>query len=119
MSFMVLVQQSGARARTDGERRVAAERMARMQRYGADLKARGLLLASDSLRSDEEGVRIQVRDGKRTFSDGPFTESKEIVGGFFLIDVHTREEALAIASECPAAEWTIVEVRQSGPCFDD
>ncbi|MCY1045098.1 YciI family protein [Corallococcus sp. bb12-1] len=119
MSFMVLIQQSGARPSTEGERRVAAERMERMRRYGADLQTRGLLLASDSLRSDEEGVRIQVREGKRSFSDGPFTESKEIVGGFFLIDVHTRDEALAIANECPAVEWSIVEVRQSGPCFDE
>ncbi|RKH14119.1 dehydrogenase [Corallococcus sp. CA053C] len=118
MSFMVLVQQVGSRPRTEDERRVAAERMERMQRYGADLQARGLLLAADSLKSDEDGVRIAVRGGKRSFSDGPFTESKEIIGGFFLIDVRTREEAVEIASQCPAAEWSTVEVRQSGPCYD-
>ncbi|RYZ42465.1 MAG: dehydrogenase [Myxococcaceae bacterium] len=120
MSFMLLIQ-SGERGRprTESERRTAAERMERMQRYGADLHARGLLVAADSLRTDEDGVRIEMRAGKRTFSDGPFTESKEIVGGFFLINVKTREEALAIASECPAAEWSTVEVRQSGPCYDE
>ncbi len=92
--------------------------MERMIRFQEDLNARGLCKASDSLRSDAEGVRIQVRGGKRTFSDGPFTESKEIVGGFFLLECRTKEEALAIASECPAAEWATVELREVGPCYD-
>jgi hypothetical protein len=63
-------------------------------------------------------VRIEVRGGKRTLIDGPFTESKEIVGGFILFDCHTRAEALAIANECPAAEWSTVELREVGVCYE-
>ena len=89
----------------------------RMLRFSDELKARGLLKASQSLKSDAEGVRVRVRDGKRTLVDGPFSEAKEMVGGFFLLDCETKDEAIAIASECPAAEWATVEVREFGPCF--
>jgi hypothetical protein len=58
-----------------------------------------------------------VRGSKRKLLDGPFAEAKEMVGGFFLIDGVTREQAIAIAGECPAAEWATVEVREVGPCF--
>ena len=51
--------------------------------------------------------------------DGPFLEAKEMVGGFFYINSATREEALAIASECPAAEWLTVEVRSVAACFEE
>jgi hypothetical protein len=119
MSYMLVVMQTeGGKPRTAEEKQVAAERMQRMQRFGASLQARGILQAADSLRSDAEGVRVVRREGKLGFSDGPFTESKEIIGGFFLIDVKTREEAVELATQCPAAEWSTVEVRQSGPCFD-
>ena len=76
-----------------------------------------LLVSSQSLRSDDAGVRVQVRDGKPTLIDGPFAEAKEMVGGFFLLDCDTREQAIAVAGECPAAEWATVEVREFGPCY--
>jgi hypothetical protein len=87
-----------------------------MLRYTDTLKARGVLLATNSLKS--EGARLTVRGGKRTVVDGPFSEAKELVGGFFLLDVKTRAEALAFAGECPAAEWATVEVRETGPCYE-
>jgi hypothetical protein len=49
--------------------------------------------------------------------DGPFAEAKEMIGGFFLLDVATREQALEWAARCPAAGWATVEVRETGPCF--
>ncbi|OXH86129.1 dehydrogenase, partial [Burkholderia multivorans] len=58
-----------------------------------------------------------VRDGETRIVDGPFAEAKEMVGGFFLVDVETRDEALDIARACPAAQWCTVEVRAVGPCF--
>lgn len=91
---------------------------AQMVRFGEGLKARGLLQASDSLRSDAQGTRVTVRGGKRTLLDGPFTEAKEMVGGYFLLDCKTKEQAIAIASECPAAEWATVEVREIAPCYE-
>ena len=71
----------------------------------------------ESLANDAKGVRVQVRDGRSRLVDGPFTEAKEMIGGFFLLDVATRDEAVAIAQACPAAEWATVEVRELGPCW--
>jgi hypothetical protein len=50
-------------------------------------------------------------------TDGPYAETKEVIGGFFLLTCETREEALAVARECPAAQWATIEVRELGPCF--
>jgi len=58
-----------------------------------------------------------VRDGERQLMDGPYAEAKEMIGGFFLLTCESREEALALAAECPAAQWATVEVRELGPCF--
>ncbi|RKI07057.1 dehydrogenase [Corallococcus sp. AB030] len=119
MAYMLVVRQvEGGMPQTEEGKRVSADRMERMMGFGASLQARGILKAADSLRSDSEGIRVERRDGKLSFSDGPFTESKEIIGGFFLVDVKTREEALELATQCPAAEWSTVEVRQCGPCYD-
>lgn len=116
MSYMLLiVEPAGQRAaRTEAEGRNLYDRMLE---FSADLKSRGLLKISQSLRSDADGVRVQVRGGKKSLVDGPFTETKEMVGGFFLLDCETREQALEIAAACPAAEWATVEVRELGPCF--
>ncbi|GLH65914.1 YciI family protein [Geothrix edaphica] len=118
MPYMLLILESRAQrpSRTLEEGHAVYDRMVR---FSEDLQARGLLMATNSLRSDREGVRVQVREGRRTLLDGPFSESKEMVGGFFLLDCQTREEAIAIASTCPAAEWATVEVREIGPCYDD
>jgi hypothetical protein len=88
----------------------------RMLEYTESLKARGVLLASNSLRST--AARLSIRAGRELVVDGPFTESKEFVGGFFLLDCGTREQALSLAAECPAAEWATIEVREVGPCYE-
>lgn len=118
MPYMLLIMEPiGQRQeRSEDEGR---ELYAQMLRFADDLRNRGLLKAAESLRSDAEGVRVQVRGGKRRLVDGPFAEAKEMVGGFFLLDCETREEAVAIAAECPAAAWATVEVRALGPCFQD
>ena len=91
----------------------------RMLRFGDDLKQRGLLIASESLKSTVDAARVQVRGGRTQVIDGPFSEAKEMVGGFFLVDCQTREEALALAKQCPAAEWSTVEVRAVAPCYEE
>ena len=118
MAYMLLILEPGKKRR---ERPADEGRAAygRMLGFTEDMKARGLHIASDALRSDADGVRVAVNGGKRTVVDGPFTESKEIVGGFFLLDCKTKEQAIAIANECPAAEWATVEVREVGICYDD
>lgn len=113
--LLLIVEPRGQRdTRTQEEARQLYDEMVR---YGEGLAARGLLRASESLRPDQHGVRIQHRDGKAVLRDGPFSEAKEMVGGFFLIDCATRDEAVAVASECPAAQWATVEVREVAPCY--
>jgi hypothetical protein len=116
MSYMLLIVEpvGQRRERTEDEGRALYDSMLK---FSADLKARGLLTVSQSLRSDAEAVRVQVRQGKRTLIDGPFAEAKEMVGGYFLLTCKSKEEAVAIAAECPAAQWATVEVREFGPCF--
>ena len=99
---------------TEEEGRARFEEMAN---YAEGLKQRGVLLACESLKSIRGGVRVEVRNGERRLLDGPFAEAKEIVGGFLLLNCDTREEALAIATACPAARWCSIEVREVGPCY--
>jgi hypothetical protein len=117
MPYLLLIHEpvGQRRTRNDAEGRAVYDRMLR---FGDELKARGLLIASQSLKSLDDAVRVQQRDGKARLLDGPFAEAKEMVGGFFLVDVDTRDEAVAIAQRCPAAEWATVEVRALAPCYE-
>lgn len=118
MPYLLLIHEPhGQRlTRTEAEGRAVYDRMVR---FGADLKKQGVLMAVESLSSPSEGAIVQVRaGGKPLVVDGPFAEAKEFVGGFFLLDCKTRDEAVAIAGRCPAAEWATVEVRATGPCFE-
>ena len=116
MSYMLLIVEpvGQRRERSDDEGRGLYDNMLQ---FADGLKARGVLLAAQSLRSDEVAVRVSERGGRRALVDGPFAEAKEMVGGFFLLDVPTRAQAVEIATECPAARWATVEVRELGPCF--
>ena len=115
MSYMLLILepqgQRGTRAPPEGHNLYQ-----RMLDYTAALKARGVLIASESLRAS--AARLSIRAGHQSVVDGPFTESKEFVGGFFLLDCSTRAEALGHAAECPAAQWATIEVREVGPCYE-
>jgi hypothetical protein len=87
-----------------------------MVEWGTSLKQRGILIETNSLA--EQATRLEVRNGRKNVVDGPFTEAKEFIGGFFLLKCDTRDEALAVAAECPAAEWATVEVRETAPCYE-
>ena len=118
MPYMLLMIEPTAQrlTRTESEGRAVYDRMVR---FGESLKERGLLIASESLSSHASAARVQKRGGQPKIVDGPFSEAKEMVGGFFLVDCKTREEAVALAAQCPAAEWCTVEVRGLAPCFED
>jgi len=115
MSYMLLiVEPSGQRSqRTADEGRRVYQRMLD---YAEMLKSRGVLQGVNSLRS--EASRLEMHEGRRRIVDGPFAEAKEFVGGYFLLDCANRELALKYASECPAAEWATIEVREVGPCYE-
>ncbi|HZW20490.1 YciI family protein [Noviherbaspirillum sp.] len=116
MPYMLLiVEPAGQRQeRTEAEGRAVYDRMLR---FADELKDKGLLMGVESLASQSTAARVTVRNGKATVLDGPFAEAKEMIGGFFLVDCATREEAVAIAERCPAAEWCTVEVRSLAPCY--
>ena len=118
MPYMLLIIEppEQRQARTPAEGHEAYDRMVK---FGQDLQARGLLIASESLQSHAGATRVQVRDGRARLIDGPFAEAKEMIGGFFLLDCQTKDEAVAIAQQCPAAEWCTVEVRALAPCFEE
>lgn len=117
MPYLLLIHEPvGQRlTRTEAEGRTVYERMVQ---FGRELKERGQLLATESLASQDDAARVRVGPGRVQVVDGPFAEAKEMVGGFFLVDCKTRQEAIALAERCPAAEWATVEVRATGPCFE-
>ena len=71
-----------------------------------------MLLALDGLHPASKGARVTLAGGKTTVTDGPFTEAKELVGGYWLIDVKSKEEAVEWASRAPINEGDVIEVRQ-------
>jgi hypothetical protein len=112
---LLIVERAGQRQeRTPAEGRALYDRMVR---FSEGLKSRGLLTLSQSLTTDTQAARVRVQGHQSTVIDGPFAEAKEMIGGFFLLTCHSREQAIAVARECPAAEWAQVEVRELGPCF--
>ena len=118
MSYLLLILEPPEQRHTRSEAEGRAL-YGRMLEFGQGLKERGLLLASESLKSHADAARVQMRGGRPRVVDGPFAEAKEMVGGFFLLDCGSRDEALAIAAQCPAAEWATVEVRALAPCYED
>jgi hypothetical protein len=89
-----------------------AEAVARMTRYNEELAKAGVLLALDGLHPPASGARVSYGEGGVTVKDGPFAEAKEVIGGYWLIDVSSREEAVEWARRIPGASGDVVEVRQ-------
>src|SRR5229473_7935203 len=90
----------------------SAEAVAKMMEYNKSLQKAGVLLALDGLFPPSTGARISYMDGKPTVTDGPFAESKEVIGGYWMIQVNSRQEAIEWASRCPALDNEVIEVRQ-------
>ena len=93
-----------------GVPRGGPDRLAEMKKFAGELASQGRLRRGAPLRAESDAARIQVRAGKPIATDGPFAESKEVLGGFWIIDVAGREQALEIARRCPHAQYGIVEV---------
>lgn len=96
----------------------SAELIDGMRRYGEELAKAGVLLAAEGLHSSAAGARVVYAKGRRTVLDGPFAEAKELIAGFYLIEVRSREEAVEWASRCPIEhaargdEEAVIEIRQ-------
>ncbi len=97
---------------SDADWMPTAEAVAAMGRYNDELAKAGVLLALDGLHPGSDGVRVSFPGGKATTTDGPFTEAKEVVGGYWLIDVKSKAEAVEWAKRAPCADGPVIEVRQ-------
>ena len=86
--------------------------VAAMMKYNESLQKAGVLLALDGLHPPSEGTRISFAGGKPKITDGPFAEAKEVIGGYWMIQVKSREEAIQWASRCPASDNEVIELRQ-------
>jgi hypothetical protein len=89
-----------------------AKAVAAMMKYNESLQKAGVLLALDGLHPPSMGARVSFPGGKAKVTDGPFAEAKEVLGGYWMIDVKSREEAIQWASRCPGGENEVIEVRQ-------
>jgi hypothetical protein len=90
----------------------SADAVAKMMEFNKSLQKAGVLLALDGLLPPSTGARVSYTDGKATVTDGPFAEAKEAIGGFWIIQVRSREEAIEWARRAPMSNNEIIEVRQ-------
>jgi len=111
MRFMMLMIPLGYESAAPGTQ-PDAECVAAMMRYNEALKEAGVLITLDGLHPPSSGARVSFTGGKPMVTDGPFAESKEVLGGYWMIDVASRDEAIAWAKKCPASDNEIIEIRQ-------
>jgi hypothetical protein len=88
------------------------EAVTAMGKYNEELAKAGVLLALDGLHSPAEGARVSFAGGTPSVTDGPFAEAKEVIGGYWLIEAASKEEAVEWATRCPASDNETIEVRQ-------
>ena len=111
MRFMMLMIPKGYETAAAGTL-PDADAVSAMMKYNEELQKAGVLLALDGLHPPSMGARVSFPGGKARVVDGPFAEAREVLGGFWMIDVASREEAIRWASRCPAAENETIEIRQ-------
>jgi hypothetical protein len=112
MRFMILRK---ADQSTESERLPGREMIAAMGKYADDMTKAGVLLGGDGLLQSAKGSRIKFSKGKLSVTDGPFTEAKELIAGFVLVEVKSKDEAIAWAKQCPTLSGDAdveIEVRQ-------
>ena len=111
MRFMMLMIPKGYEKATPGTL-PDAKGVAAMMEYNESLQKAGVLLALDGLHPPSMGARVSFAEGKPKVTDGPFAEAKEVLGGYWVIQVKSKEEAIEWAKRCPASEDEVIEIRQ-------
>ena len=111
MRFMMLMIPKGYEKAAPGTM-PDARAVAAMMKYNEALRQAGVLLALDGLHPPSMGARVSFPGGEPKVTDGPFTEAKEVLGGYWMIQVKSKEEAVEWASRCPASESEVIEVRR-------
>jgi len=111
MRFMLLMIPKGYETAAPGTM-PDAKAVDAMMKYNESLQKAGVLLALDGLHPPSMGARVSFSGGKPKVTDGPFTEAKEVLGGYWMIQVASKQEAIEWASRCPASDNEVIEVRQ-------
>lgn len=113
MRFIITAQPGNDSKQPDADAPFDEKLFTAYMKFNEEMHKAGVLVASEGLNPGGQGARIEARKGKRTVVDGPFAESKELVGGFYIIDVKSREEAIEWALRCPTGLGfdDILEVR--------
>lgn len=111
MRFMMLMIPKGYETAKPGTM-PDAKAVEVMIEYNRALQKAGVLLALDGLHPPSMGTRVSFADGKPIVMDGPFAETKEVIGGYWMIDVKSKQEAIEWAKRCPAGNNEVIEIRQ-------
>jgi hypothetical protein len=111
MRFMMLLPAPAEVLEQVGDR-PDGELVSAMRTYHDEMRKAGVLLLAEGLHPTSKGVRIKVTGGKKVLTDGPFTEAKEVIAGFWVIQAKSREEAIEWANRCPLPEHGLIEIRQ-------
>lgn len=111
MRFMMLMIPKGYEKAAPGTM-PDAKAVAAMMKYNEELQKAGVLLALDGLHPPSMGARVAFAGGKAKVTDGPFIETKEVLGGYWMIRVNSKQEAIEWASRCPGSDNEVIEIRQ-------
>lgn len=111
MRFMMLMIPGGYESAAPGTM-PEADAVEKMMKYNEELQKAGVLLSLDGLHPPSMGARVSFAAGKPQVTDGPFIETKEVLGGYWMIDVRSKEDAVAWAMRCPASPDEVIEIRQ-------
>ncbi|MCY1203757.1 YCII-related domain protein [compost metagenome] len=112
MRFMLLMIPHGYENAAPGTVPDDVERVGSMMAFNESLQKAGVLIGCEGLHPPSMGARVSFPGGKPKVVDGPFAEVKEVLGGYWLIDVASRAEAIEWASRCPGSENEVIEIRQ-------
>jgi uncharacterized protein YbaA (DUF1428 family) len=112
MQFMLLMIPKGYETAKPGTVPTDAERVAQMMKFNQALKDAGVLVSLNGLHPVSAGARVSFAGGRPTVTDGPFVETKEVLGGYWVIRVNSKDEAIEWAKRCPGTENETIEIRQ-------
>lgn len=113
MRFMMLMIPSGYEAaEPDAVKKLDPAAVEKMSKYNKELEEAGVLRDLNGLHPPSAGARVSFAGGKPSVTDGPFAETKEVLGGYWIIEVDSKEEAVEWAKRCPGSENEVIEIRQ-------
>jgi hypothetical protein len=112
MRFMLLMIPAVYKSDAPADFRPDPKAIETMGKFNKEMMDAGIVLALDGLHPPVSGARVSFKGGKVLVTDGPFAETKEVLGGYWIIQVKSRDEAIAWVKKCPAADGDTIEIRQ-------